>query len=201
MLADPFDPEVERIAATAWSPAAKAILVQESCVVCTPTHRAPPQQKGSGGYVSDSAITAKVKTAIFNEPSLSVSDINVETKLPGRHDEGSRGRPRRERRDVRQERHAAEVTGLLRRPGGVHFPHGKLKWKPILAMGGVGLTRVLAIPLPIIEMIAPAGARKKNGPERGCRAGPDTAGARTAGEGAYEHLQASCVTARIRSVR
>ena len=38
-----------------------------------------PQQQGSGGYVSDSVITAKVKTAIFNEPSLKVADINVET--------------------------------------------------------------------------------------------------------------------------
>lgn len=40
----------------------------------------PPEQQGTTqGYVNDSVITAKVKTAIFNEPSLKVADINVET--------------------------------------------------------------------------------------------------------------------------
>jgi hypothetical protein len=40
----------------------------------------PPEQQGKGeGYVNDAVITAKVKTAIFNEPSLKVADINVET--------------------------------------------------------------------------------------------------------------------------
>jgi osmotically-inducible protein OsmY len=40
----------------------------------------PPQEQGKGeGYVNDSVITTKVKTAIFNEPSLSAADINVET--------------------------------------------------------------------------------------------------------------------------
>jgi osmotically-inducible protein OsmY len=38
-----------------------------------------PQQEGTGEYVDDSVITAKVKTAIFNEPSLKVAEINVET--------------------------------------------------------------------------------------------------------------------------
>ena len=36
-------------------------------------------QESTGQYVDDSAITAKVKTAIFNEPSLKVAQINVET--------------------------------------------------------------------------------------------------------------------------
>jgi len=36
-------------------------------------------QEGTGGYIDDSVITAKVKTAIFNEPSLKVLEINVET--------------------------------------------------------------------------------------------------------------------------
>jgi len=40
----------------------------------------PPEQQGkSQGYVNDATITTKVKTAIFNEPSLSSADINVET--------------------------------------------------------------------------------------------------------------------------
>jgi osmotically-inducible protein OsmY len=34
---------------------------------------------GTGEYVDDSVITAKVKTAIFNDPALKVNEINVET--------------------------------------------------------------------------------------------------------------------------
>ncbi len=37
------------------------------------------QQEGTGEYVDDSVITTKVKTAIFNEPSLKVAEVNVET--------------------------------------------------------------------------------------------------------------------------
>lgn len=36
-------------------------------------------QESTGEYMDDTAITAKVKTAIFNEPSLKVAQINVET--------------------------------------------------------------------------------------------------------------------------
>jgi osmotically-inducible protein OsmY len=36
-------------------------------------------QESTGQYVDDSAITTKVKTAIFNEPSLKSAEINVET--------------------------------------------------------------------------------------------------------------------------
>lgn len=36
-------------------------------------------KEGTGEYVDDSVITTKVKAAIFNEPSLKVSEINVET--------------------------------------------------------------------------------------------------------------------------
>jgi osmotically-inducible protein OsmY len=35
--------------------------------------------EGTGEYVDDSVITTKVKAAIYNEPSLKVSEINVET--------------------------------------------------------------------------------------------------------------------------
>ena len=34
---------------------------------------------GTGEYVDDSVITTKVKTAIFNDASLKVNEINVET--------------------------------------------------------------------------------------------------------------------------
>jgi len=38
-----------------------------------------PQQSSTGQYIDDSAITTKVKTGIFNEPSLKVNQITVET--------------------------------------------------------------------------------------------------------------------------
>jgi len=38
-----------------------------------------PTRESSGEYVDDSAITTKVKAAIFNDPSLKVFQINVET--------------------------------------------------------------------------------------------------------------------------
>ncbi len=35
--------------------------------------------EGTGEYIDDSVITTKVKTAIFNEPTLKSAEINVET--------------------------------------------------------------------------------------------------------------------------
>ncbi|HEX8042061.1 BON domain-containing protein [Candidatus Deferrimicrobium sp.] len=40
---------------------------------------ATPKREGTGEYLDDSAITTKVKAAIFNDPSLKVFQINVET--------------------------------------------------------------------------------------------------------------------------
>lgn len=37
------------------------------------------KQEGTGEYVDDSVITTKVKAAIFNEPTLKSTEINVET--------------------------------------------------------------------------------------------------------------------------
>lgn len=42
---------------------------------CAPT----PTKEGTGEYIDDTVITAKVKAAIFNEPSLKSAEINVET--------------------------------------------------------------------------------------------------------------------------
>jgi osmotically-inducible protein OsmY len=42
---------------------------------CAATHK----RESTGEYVDDSVITAKVKTAIFNEPTLKTMQINVET--------------------------------------------------------------------------------------------------------------------------
>lgn len=38
-----------------------------------------PKQEGTGEYVDDSVITAKVKAAVLNEPTLKSAEINVET--------------------------------------------------------------------------------------------------------------------------
>lgn len=38
-----------------------------------------PTREGTGEYVDDSVITTKVKTAILEESSLKVAEINVET--------------------------------------------------------------------------------------------------------------------------
>jgi len=46
-----------------------------SVVGCAST----PKQEGTGEYMDDTMITAKVKTAILNEPTLKVAEINVET--------------------------------------------------------------------------------------------------------------------------
>jgi osmotically-inducible protein OsmY len=50
-----------------------AMLVAILGCASTRTH------EGTGEYVDDSVITTKVKTAIFHEPGLKVSEINVET--------------------------------------------------------------------------------------------------------------------------
>jgi len=38
-----------------------------------------PKQESTGEYIDDSVITTKVKTAIFNEPTLKTAEINVTT--------------------------------------------------------------------------------------------------------------------------
>jgi osmotically-inducible protein OsmY len=38
-----------------------------------------PTSEGTGEYIADSVITAKVKASIFNEPTIKASEINVET--------------------------------------------------------------------------------------------------------------------------
>ena len=38
-----------------------------------------PTKEGTGEYIDDTVITSKVKALIFNEPTLSSTQINVET--------------------------------------------------------------------------------------------------------------------------
>jgi len=40
---------------------------------------ATQKHESTGQYIDDSVITTKVKTAVFDEPSLKVFQINVET--------------------------------------------------------------------------------------------------------------------------
>ena len=51
------------------------MLVLASFVGCASTSK----HEGTGEYFEDSAITAKVKAAVFNEPTLKSAEINVET--------------------------------------------------------------------------------------------------------------------------
>lgn len=50
-------------------------LMLLSFLGCTPT----PTREGTGEYIDDTVITAKVKASILNEPTLKVTEINVET--------------------------------------------------------------------------------------------------------------------------
>ncbi len=52
-----------------------AALALTSLIGCAET----PKHESTVQYVDDSAITAKVKAAIFNEPTLKSAEINVET--------------------------------------------------------------------------------------------------------------------------
>lgn len=51
------------------------IAIMATTLGCASTSRS----EGTGEYVDDTVITTKVKAAIFNEPTLKSSEINVET--------------------------------------------------------------------------------------------------------------------------
>lgn len=51
------------------------LVLLTAMIGCAPT----PTQEGTGEYIDDTIITAKVKAMIFNEPSLKSAEINVET--------------------------------------------------------------------------------------------------------------------------
>ena len=52
-----------------------AVALSATMLGCASTRT----QESTGQYFEDTAITTKVKAAIFNEPSLKSSEINVET--------------------------------------------------------------------------------------------------------------------------
>jgi osmotically-inducible protein OsmY len=51
------------------------MLVMASFLGCASTSK----HEGTGEYLDDTAITAKVKGAVLNEPTLKSAEINVET--------------------------------------------------------------------------------------------------------------------------
>ena len=52
-----------------------ATVALTAVVGCASTSK----QESTGQYLDDTAITAKVKAAIFNDPTLKATEINVET--------------------------------------------------------------------------------------------------------------------------
>ena len=60
---------------TTYIAAALAAFALAGLVGCAST----PTKEGTGEYMDDTVITTKVKTAILNEPTLKVAEINVET--------------------------------------------------------------------------------------------------------------------------
>ena len=55
-----------------------AVLIAASMLFATGC-ASTSKQESTGEYLDDTTITTKVKTAIFNEPTLKVLQINVET--------------------------------------------------------------------------------------------------------------------------
>lgn len=52
-----------------------SVILVASLLGCAAT----PTREGTGEYFDDTVITTKVKSALFNEPSLKSAQINVET--------------------------------------------------------------------------------------------------------------------------
>lgn len=54
---------------------ALALITTLGLTACAST----PRTEGTGEYIDDTVVTAKVKAAILNEPTLKSAEINVET--------------------------------------------------------------------------------------------------------------------------
>jgi osmotically-inducible protein OsmY len=56
--------------------ASAAIVIGSlALAACAPT----PTRQGTGEYIGDAAMTAKVKTALLTDPEVKGTDVNVET--------------------------------------------------------------------------------------------------------------------------
>ena len=56
-----------------------SVIVFSSMLISISACTATETKESTGQYVDNSVLTAKVKTAIFNEPTLKSSEITVET--------------------------------------------------------------------------------------------------------------------------
>ena len=56
-----------------------ALLLALAALTGLSACQSTPTQESTGQYMDDTAITAKVKTAIFNDAALKSAEINVET--------------------------------------------------------------------------------------------------------------------------
>ncbi|MCU0942470.1 MAG: BON domain-containing protein [Hydrogenophaga sp.] len=56
-----------------------ALLLSVAALVGITACQSTPTRESTGQYLDDTAITGKVKAAIFNEPTLKSAEINVET--------------------------------------------------------------------------------------------------------------------------
>jgi BON domain len=76
-ISDAFPNLSENTMAFSFKPISVALIAAAltGLVACAAT----PTSEGTGQYIDDSAITTKVKTAIFNDPTLKATEINVET--------------------------------------------------------------------------------------------------------------------------
>jgi osmotically-inducible protein OsmY len=79
------------------------------------------KKEGTGEYIDDSVITTKAKAAIFNEPTLKSSEINVETfkgvvQLSG---------------FVSSEADITKAVELVRKVGGVTSVKNDMRLKPV----------------------------------------------------------------------
>ncbi|MEQ1518209.1 MAG: BON domain-containing protein [Usitatibacteraceae bacterium] len=52
-----------------------SVVMLATLIGCASTSK----QEGTGEYIDDTVITAKVKAAVLNEPTLKSSEVNVET--------------------------------------------------------------------------------------------------------------------------
>ncbi|TAK80310.1 MAG: BON domain-containing protein [Betaproteobacteria bacterium] len=77
------------------------------------------KQSSAGAYIDDAAITTKVKTAIFNEPSLKLFDIGVATEDKVVHLTGS----------VKTRAEMAKAAEVARNVSGVRSVRNELKIK------------------------------------------------------------------------
>lgn len=96
-----------------------AVLVAAALLAAAGCATEGEKQSTAGAYIDDAAITTKVKTAIFNEPSLKLFDIGVTTEDKVVHLSGS----------VKTRAEMAKALEVARKVQGVKSVKNELKIK------------------------------------------------------------------------